>query len=66
MDRQTLFLEDLDGPEFINKWFDIYRDTNAFSPEVTTNLIENVTGVFLAGTIVEIIFRSIPFMNMSR
>ena len=64
--RRALFLEDLDDPEFINKWFDMYRDTNAFSPEVTTNLIENVTGVFLAGTIVEVILRNNNFMYMSR
>ena len=44
--RRALFLEDLDDPEFINKWFDMYRDTNGFHPEVTTNLIENATGVF--------------------
>ena len=64
--RRALFLEDLDDPEFINKWFDMYRDTNGFNPEVTTNLIENVTGVFLAGTVVEIIFRNNKFMYMSR
>ena len=44
--RRALFLEDLDDPEFINKWFDMYRDTNGFNPGVDTNLIENVTGVF--------------------
>ena len=64
--RRALFLEDLDDPEFINKWFDMYRDTNAFNPKVTTNLIENVTGVFKVGTIVEIIFRNNKFMYMSR
>ena len=64
--RCALFLEDLDKPEFINKWFDMYRDTNGFNPEVTTNLIENVTGVFLAGTVVEIILRNNKFMYMSR
>ena len=64
--RRALFLEDLEDPEFINKWFDMYRDTNGFNPEVTTNLIENVTGVFLAGTIVEVIFRNNNFMYMSR
>ena len=64
--RRALFLEDLDDPEFINKWFDMYRDTNGFNPEVTTNLIENVTGVFLPGTIVEIILRNNQFMYMSR
>ena len=64
--QRALFLEDLDDPEFINKWFDMYRDTNGFNPEVTTNLIENVTGVFLAGTIVEVIFRNNNFMYMSR
>ena len=60
--RRALFLEDLDDPEFINKWFDMYRDTNGLNPEVTTNLIEKVTGVFLPGTIVEIIFRNNKFM----
>ena len=64
--RRALFLEDLDDPEFINKWFDMYRDTNGLNPEVTTNLIENVTGVFLAGTVVEIILRNNQFMYMSR
>ena len=64
--RRALFLEDLDDPEFINKWFDMYRDTNGFNPEVTTNLIENVTGLFLAGTVVEIILRNNKFMYMSR
>ena len=64
--RRALFLEDLDDPEFINKWFDMYRDTNGLNPEVTTNLIENVTGVFLPGTIVEIILRNNQFMYMSR
>ena len=64
--QRALFLEDLDDPEFINKWFNMYRDTNGFNPEVTTNLIENVTGVFLAGTIVEVIFRNNSFMYMSR
>ena len=64
--RRALFLEDLDDPEFINKWFDMYRDTNAFNPGVDTNLIENVTGLFLAGTVVEIIFRNNQFMYMSR
>ena len=63
--RRALFLEDLDDPEFINKWFDMYRETNAFNPEVTTNLIKNVTGVFKVGTIVEIIFRNNKFMYMS-
>ena len=58
-------MEDLDDPEFINKWFDMYRVTNGFNPEVITNLIENVTSVFLAGTIVEIIFRNNKFMYMS-
>ena len=64
--RRALFLEDLDDPEFINKWFDMYRDTNGFHPQVTTNLIKNVTGVFLAGTVVEIILRNNKFMYMSR
>ena len=64
--HRALFLEDLDDPEFINKWFDMYRDTNGLNPEVTTNLIENVTGVFLADTIVEVIFRNNSFMYMSR
>ena len=64
--RRALFLEDLDDPEFITKWFDMYRDTNGFNPEVTTNLIENVTGLFLAGTVVEIILRNNKFMYMSR
>jgi hypothetical protein len=64
--RRALFLEDLEDPEFINKWFDMYRDTNAFCPEVTNNLIENVTGLFLAGTIVEVILRNNNFMYMSR
>ena len=64
--RRALFLEDLDDPEFINKWFDMYRDTNGLNPEVNTNLIENVTGVFLPGTIVEIILRNNQFMYMSR
>ena len=64
--RRALFLEDLDDPEFINKWFDMYRDTNEFHAEVTTNLIENVTGVFLAGTVVEIILRNNKFMYMLR
>jgi hypothetical protein len=64
--RRALFLEDLDDPEFINKWFDMYRDTNGLNPEVTTNFIENVTGVFLAGTIVEVILRNNSFMYMSR
>ena len=64
--QRALFLEDLDDPEFINKWFDMYRDTNGLNPEVTTNLIENVTGVFLPGTIVEIILRNNQFMYMSR
>ena len=63
--RQALFLEDLDDLEFINKWFDMYRDTNRLNPEVTTNHIENVTGVFLPGTIVEIIFRNNKFMYTS-
>ena len=65
--RRALFLEDLDDPEFINKWFDMYRarETNAFNPEVTTNLTKNVTGVFKVGTIVEIIFRNNKFMYMS-
>ena len=44
----------------------MYRDTNGFNPEVTTNLIENVTGLFLAGTVVEIILRNNNFMYMSR
>ena len=39
--------------------------TNGLNPEVTTNLIENVTGVFLPGTIVEITFRNNKFMYMS-
>ena len=64
--RRALFLEDLDDPEFINKWFDMYRDTNGLNPEVTTNLIENVTGVVLAGTVVEIILRNNNVMYMSR
>ena len=64
--QRALFLEDLDDPEFINKWFNMYRDTNELNPEVTTNLIENVTGVFKVGTIVEIIFRNNKFMYMSR
>ena len=64
--RRALFLEDLDDPEFINKWFDMYRDTNGLNPGVDTNLIENVTGLFLAGTIVEVIFRNNNFMYMSR
>ena len=64
--RRALFLEDLEDPEFITKWFDMYRDTNGFNPEVTTNLIENVTGLFLAGTVVEIILRNNKFMYMSR
>ena len=64
--RRALFLEDLEDPEFITKWFVMYRDTNGFNPEVTTNLIENVMGVFLAGTIVEVIFRNNNFMYMSR
>ena len=63
--QRALFLEHLDDPEFINKWFNMYRDTNGGNPEVTTNLIENVTGVFLPGTIVEIIFRNNQFMYMS-
>ena len=64
--RRALFLEDLDNSEFINKWFDRYRYTNRFNPEVTRNLIENVTGVFLAGTVVKIILRNNKFMYMSR
>ena len=64
--RRALFLEDLEDPEFINKWFDMHRDTNGFNPEVTTNLIENVTGLFLAGTIVKIKLRNNKFMYMSR
>ena len=62
--RRALFLEDLDDPEFINKWFDMYRarETHAFNPEVTTNLTKNVTGVFKVGTIVEIIFRSLVLL----
>ena len=60
--RRALFLEDLDDPEFINKWFDMYRETKGFNPEVNTNLIENVTGVFLVGTVVEIILRNNKFM----
>ena len=64
--RRALFLEDLDDPEFINKWFDMYRDTNGFHPKDTMKLIENVTGVFLAGTIVEVILRNNNFMYMSR
>ena len=64
--RRALFLEDLEDKEFITKWFDMYRDTNGFNPEVTTNLIENVTGLFLAGTVVEIILRNNKFMYMSR
>ena len=42
--RRELFLEDLNDPEFINNWLDMYRDTNGRNPEVTKNLIENVTG----------------------
>ena len=38
--RRSLFLEDLDDPEFINKWFDMYREMNGLNSEVTTNLIE--------------------------
>ena len=64
--HRALFLEDLEDQEFINKWFDMYRDTNGFNPGVDTNLIENVTGLFLAGTIVEVIFRNNQFMYMSR
>ena len=64
--QRAIFLEDLDDPEFINKWFDMYRDTNGFNPGDTTDLIENVTGLFLAGTIVEVIFRNNNFMYMSR
>ena len=64
--RQALFLEALDNPEFINKWFDMHRATNGLSPEVTMNLIENVTGVFLPEfeTIVEILFTNNKFMYM--
>ena len=64
--RRALFLEDLENAEFMNKWFDMYKETNGFNPEVTTNLIENVTSVFLAGTVVEIILRNNKFMDMSR
>ena len=64
--RRAFFLEDLDDPESMNKWFNMYRDTNGFNAEVNTNLIENVTGLFLAGTVVEIRFRNNKFMYMSR
>ena len=64
--RRAFFLEDLDDPESMNKWFNMYRDTNGFNPELNTNLIENVTCLFLTGTVVQIIFRNNKSMYMSR